>query len=132
MTTRVLIVDDDPVNRRLLAAMLEVGGASAVAAFSAHEALNLLDGPRVISAIMMDLRMPGMDGLEATRLIRARSDARARLPIAIVTADASLDLPEACRAAGADELIRKPLNMGGVHDALGRLLTRDPAELLLT
>ena len=121
---RVLIVDDDAVNRRLLAAMLEAGGASSVQVSSAHEALALLDGPEPIAAILMDLRMPGMDGLTATRHIRARSDDKAHLPIAIITADAAVDLPDQCKAAGADDLIRKPINMGGLHASLGRLLAK--------
>ena len=65
-----------------------------------------------------------MDGLTATRRIRARSDEKAHLPIAIITADAALDLPDQCKAAGADDLIRKPINMGGLHDSLGRLLAK--------
>ena len=128
---RILIVDDDAVNRRLLAAMLDAGGAPSLQASSAHEALIKLEGPDQIAAILMDLRMPGMDGLEATRLIRARSDAKAGLPIAIITADTALDLPEQCRAAGADDLILKPLNMGGVHEAVGRLLMKHPDAMLL-
>lgn len=58
--------------------------------------------------ILMNLRMPGMDGLTAVRRVRARGDAKAMAPISIVTADMSPNLRAECPAAGADDLLHKP------------------------
>ena len=123
---QVLIVDDDTVNRRLLKAMLEAGGMRVVEASNAVDALNQVSSLD-IDLILMDLRMPQMDGIDATRRLRQRNDHKGRVPIAIITADAASDLSERCKEAGADDLIRKPLNMGNLHDAIGRLLVQASA-----
>ena len=118
---RVLIIDDDTLNRRLLRSMLETGGLTVSEAANGPDALEVL-GKIDFDLVLMDLRMPFMDGLEATRIIRERS--RRRLPIAIITADRAEGLDDRCRDAGADVLIRKPLNMGELHDAIGRLVVQ--------
>ena len=79
--------------------------------------------------VLVDLRMPGMDGLTAIRHIRARPDAKAKLPIIVVTADTAPDLREQCLAAGADEVIFKPVAMDALFDAIGRLLARDDGTI---
>jgi CheY-like chemotaxis protein len=70
----------------------------------------------------MDLRMPGMDGMEAIRRIRARGDAKAELPIIVVTADSGTDLREQCLEAGADDVLFKPVAMDALFDSIGRVL----------
>ncbi len=72
--------------------------------------------------ILMDLRMPGMDGMEAIRKIRARTDAKAGLPVIVVTADTAIDLREQCLAAGADDVLFKPVAMDALFDSIGRVL----------
>ena len=68
--------------------------------------------------ILMDLRMPGMDGLTAIKHIRERNDAKAALPILVVTADTSLDIRERCIANGADDLLQKPVAMNSLYEAM--------------
>lgn len=114
---RILLVEDNAVNRRVLGAMLRAGG------FDMDEAEDGAAGLRMIDEggydlILMDLRMPGMDGLEAIRRIRVRGDAKADLPIILITADAGSTIEAQCRAAGADDLVLKPVSMMALFSAI--------------
>ncbi len=117
----VLFIEDDRMNRRVVRDMLDVAGATMTEAESAEEGLALIDA-QDFDILLVDLRMPGMDGLTAIEHIRARDDAKAALPIIVVTADTAVDLRERCLAAGADEVIFKPVAMDALFDAMGRLL----------
>lgn len=120
---KILFVDDDAMNRRVIRDMLDVVGASMDEAENAEAGLSKI-GRGEYNVILMDLRMPGMDGLEATRLIRQRGDAKARLPIVVVTADTSHDLYDRCMRAGADEVLRKPVAMASLIDTIGKVMAR--------
>ncbi len=109
------------MNRRVVRDMLDVAGAQMTEAESAEEGLRLLDA-HDFDMLLVDLRMPGMDGITAIRHVRARTDAKATVPIIVVTADTALDLRERCLAAGADEVIFKPVAMDNLFDAMGRVL----------
>lgn len=109
------------MNRRVVRDMLDVAGATMVEAETAEEGLRLLD-THDVDMLLVDLRMPGMDGLTAIRHIRARQDAAATLPIIVVTADTAIDLRERCLEAGADDVIFKPVAMDALFDSMGRLL----------
>ena len=74
------------------------------------------------SLVLMDLRMPGMDGLDAIRNIRARPDASAAVPIIVVTADTAVDIKERCLSAGADDVILKPVAMKQLFSVMGKLM----------
>lgn len=117
----VLFIEDDRMNRRVVRDMLDVAGASMTEAESAEEGLKLLD-THSFDMLLIDLRMPGMDGITAIRHIRARADDKALLPIIVVTADTAIDLREQCLAAGADDVIFKPVAMDELFDSMGRLL----------
>lgn len=119
----VLFVDDDPMNRTVVRAMLGVAGVEMDEAASGEEGLAALDA-RDYDLILMDLRMPGMDGLAATRLIRARGDARGATPVVVVTADIASDLRARCLASGADDLISKPVIMDVLFATLGDIAAR--------
>ncbi|WP_174284843.1 response regulator [Sphingomonas bacterium] len=119
----VLFIEDDRMNRRVVKDMLDVAGATMTEADSAEEGLRLLD-QNDYAMLLVDLRMPGMDGLTAIGHIRARTDAKAGVPIIVVTADAALDLRDQCLAAGADEVLFKPVAMDALFDAMGRILAR--------
>ena len=119
----VLFIEDDRMNRRVVKDMLDVAGATMTEAESAEEGLRLLD-EQDFAMLLVDLRMPGMDGMTAIRLIRARPDAKATVPIIVVTADAAIDLRDQCLAAGADEVLFKPVAMDALFDAMGRILAR--------
>ncbi len=127
----VLFVEDDPMNRRVVRDMLSVAGVEMAEAELAEAGLAMLD-TQPFDLILMDLRMPGMDGLTAIKKIRARTDAIAAIPIIVVTADTSLDLQDRCLAAGADELLRKPVAMNLLFDAIARTLSeRSSAAAIL-
>jgi CheY-like chemotaxis protein len=119
----VLFIEDDPMNRRVVKDMLDVAGAQLTEADSAERGLALIDA-NGFDIVLVDLRMPGMDGFEAIRRIRARDDAKANLPIIVVTADTAVDLRERCIAVGADEVLFKPVAMDSLFDAIGRQLAR--------
>jgi len=120
----VLFVEDDAMNRRVVGDMLDVAGATMTGAESAERGLELIEH-NSYDIVLMDLRMPGMDGMTAIRHIRARTDAKAMIPVIVVTADTAVNLREDCLRAGADEVLFKPIAMDSLFDAIGRLLARD-------
>ena len=120
---RVLFVDDNEPNRLVVKYMLEAAEAELSEADSAVAGLAMIEA-HDYDLILMDLRMPGMDGLEAIRQIRARGDAKARLPVIVVTADDAPDIRAKVIAAGADDLVRKPVQMQALFDAIATVLTR--------
>lgn len=120
---RVLFVEDDAMNRRVVKDMLSVVGASMDEAEDAETGLRMIDDG-AYNIILMDLRMPGMDGLTAIRKMRARTDAKAQLPVIVVTADTAVDLRERCLVDGADDVILKPVAMGMLLKAISRLVTK--------
>lgn len=117
----ILFIEDDPMNRRVVRDMLDVAGASMAEAERAEEGLRRIDNED-FDVVLVDLRMPGMDGIEAIERIRARDDAKAGLPVIVVTADTAVDLRERCLAAGADEVLFKPVAMDALFDTIGRVL----------
>jgi CheY-like chemotaxis protein len=128
---KILFIEDDRMNRRVVKDMLDVAGAMMSEADSAEVGLAMLD-MEDFDLLLVDLRMPGMDGLTAIGHIRARDDAKANLPIIVVTADTAPNLREKCIEAGADEVIFKPVAMEALFDAMGRLLAeRGGNDLIL-
>lgn len=124
----ILFVEDDPMNRRVVKDMLDVAGASMIEAEDAEAGLRAIEGAD-FDMVLMDLRMPGMDGITAIEHIRARGDHKAKLPVIVVTADTAPDLRERCLTAGADEVLFKPVAMDALFDAIGRLLARGDGTL---
>jgi CheY-like chemotaxis protein len=112
---RVLIVEDDVRNVYSLTNILEPRGAVVEIARNGQEALNVLerqpaDGAGGIELVLMDVMMPVMDGLEATR--RIRHDPRwSKLPIIMLTAKAMPDDQDRCLSAGANDYMAKPLDV---------------------
>lgn len=120
---QVLFVEDDAMNRRVVKDMLGVAGVEMAEAADAEIGLSMVS-ENDYDLILMDLRMPGMDGLTAIQHIRARGDAKASLPIIVVTADSALDIRADCLAAGADDVILKPVAMNLLFDTIGRMMAR--------
>jgi CheY-like chemotaxis protein len=118
---RILFVEDDAMNRRVVGDMLQIVGAEMIEAADAEIGLQLVER-QDFSLILMDLRMPGMDGLTAIDHIRARDDAKSALPIIVVTADTALDIRERCLARGADDVILKPVAMKQLFTSMGKLI----------
>ena len=109
---RVLLVDDDLQICTFLATLLELEGMTPVVARRPEEALAGLEGA---AAVLLDVAMPGMDGLELCRRMRASGYAG---PVLVVSARPGLDLPRRSIEAGANEFIRKPFENA---DLLARL-----------
>jgi signal transduction histidine kinase/CheY-like chemotaxis protein len=109
---RVLVVDDNSVNRKILARQLELAGASTDAAAGGEEALDLWRTGNY-DLVLADLQMPSMDGFELARRIREneRIERRGRTPILAVTASALEDQEQKSRAVGMDGLITKPVGI---------------------
>lgn len=123
----ILFIEDDPMNRRVVKDMLDVAGATMIGAESAELGLDLID-KQDFEMVLLDLRMPRMDGFEALRRIRARGDAKAHLPVIVLTADTAVDLRDRCVAAGADEVLFKPVAMDLLFDAIGRMLAKGAGD----
>ena len=109
---RVLVADDNPTNRLVIRTLLEQFGIDTVTVDSGAEAIEAWEAG-AWSAILMDIHMPGMDGLEATKAIRARerTGGRARIPIIAVTASVLSHETDAYFAAGMDDFIAKPIEL---------------------
>jgi CheY-like chemotaxis protein len=118
---RVLFVEDDAMNRRVVRDMLHVAGAEMAEAHDAETGLRMI-GDEAYDFVLMDLRMPGMDGLTAIRHIRARPDAKAELPVIVVTADTGVRIRETCFESGADDVLMKPVAMSELFDTMGRIM----------
>ncbi|MCL2190025.1 MAG: ATP-binding protein [Defluviitaleaceae bacterium] len=119
-----LIADDIELNREILVMMLEQTGLSFDHAENGAQALQLFtDAPHRYDVIFMDIQMPEMDGLTATRNIRALSNTHAKLvPVIAMTANAFKEDIDACLAAGMNAHIAKPLDAERVLSVLGVFL----------
>ncbi len=124
----LLLVDDNRVNQQLGCAMLDRLGLAHECADDGAAALRRLAGAE-FAAVLMDMEMPVMDGIAATRAIRAEEarTGKARIPIVAMTANALQEDRERCRAAGMDGFLAKPIVLGALHDELHRLFGGRPA-----
>ncbi len=115
----ILLVDDNPVNRKLACVMLERRGYRVTQATNGREAIHLLD-LNAFDAVLMDMQMPELDGLSATRIIRTRENAetRPRVPIIAMTANAMDSDREQCLAAGMDDYVSKPIKAAQLFERL--------------
>jgi CheY-like chemotaxis protein len=124
---RVLFVEDNEVNRRVVKEMLRAGGVEMAEAEDGFVGLEMIN-TQAFDLVLMDLRMPVMDGLTAIRHIRARDDDKASVPVIVVTADDGPSIDADCRRAGADDVIHKPVSMTALFGAIGALMTRRGGE----
>ncbi len=116
---RILVVEDHPVNQKVLAHQLREMGLQHEIATSGSQALALLE-TEAFDLVLMDWQMPEMDGLEATRRIRQLPTATRHIPIIALTANANTGFREACLEAGANDYLSKPYS----EAALAALLTQ--------
>jgi CheY-like chemotaxis protein len=125
---RTLLVEDSVVNRQVVVLLLTSMGHSAVVAGNGREALHVLE-QEAFDLVLMDVQMPEMDGLEATRRIRAREEGTGRhIPIIGLTAHAMKGDRERCLAAGMDGYVTKPIHAGELFDAIERLVSGAATE----
>ena len=115
---RILMVDDDAMNRLVASRMLERLGHKADLAPSAREGIAMAR-TTAYDAILMDVHMPEMDGLEATRIVR-RDEIGHRARIIAMTADVLAEDRERCLAAGMDDYVAKPVRLEALAEALAQ------------
>ncbi|MGD9913137.1 MAG: sigma-54-dependent transcriptional regulator [Rhizobiaceae bacterium] len=127
MTVRVLIVDDDPVQRRLLAAAVSGTEHEPVVAEGGEEALRTLEGPRGadIGAMILDLSMPGLDGRGVLKALQERG---IRLPVIVQTAHGGIDTAVSAMRAGAVDFLVKPASPEKIQTAIANALKVEAIE----
>lgn len=127
-TGRVLVVEDNSVNRLVIEKMLHKLGVDTRHAENGRQALEQLAADAAIDLVLMDVQMPEMDGLSATRALRAREAASGapRLPVIALTADAFPEDRAACLAAGMDAFLAKPLHLEALVATLAQWLPQAP------
>ncbi|OZB90470.1 response regulator [Paenibacillus sp. XY044] len=114
----ILVVDDHPVNQKLMVSMLAKLGLRAEVAEDGRQAVDKIRDNPVYRLIFMDLQMPVMDGLEATAIIREMQFQGYRPAIIAMTANVMEGIRSRCREAGMDDYISKPVNMKSVKEML--------------
>jgi CheY-like chemotaxis protein len=114
---RVLLAEDNRINAVLATAIITRAGHSVDVAKNGEEAVTAARGGG-FDIVLMDMHMPGVDGLEATRRIRSLDGAAARTPIIALTANAMASDRRKCVAAGMDDFISKPFEPGELTDML--------------
>jgi len=119
---RVLVVDDHPANREVARLMLTAVGCEVAEAADGDEAVDMARAG-TFDLILMDVRMPRLDGLAATRLIRALPGTIADIPILAVTADAMPADAARCLAAGMNAHLAKPISHQALYAAMETLLS---------
>ncbi|MBI5898567.1 MAG: response regulator [Rhodocyclales bacterium] len=121
--TRLLLVEDNKVNQKVALTLLARLGYQVDLAEDGRQAVEAVQR-QTYALILMDMQMPVMDGLEATRRIRALATAGPRMPIVALTANAMQSDQEACRQAGMDDFLAKPFDRAGLAACITRWLAR--------
>jgi len=123
INARALVVEDNPVNKMVLAALLERFGLTVGSASNGQEALAFLhENP--VDIVFMDCQMPIMDGFETTRQLRKSGGVNRQVPVIAVTANAMSRDIERCIEAGMDDHVKKPIDRQLLRTKIRRLLTR--------
>jgi CheY-like chemotaxis protein len=122
---KVLLAEDHPVNRRTIQLILEPFGFEILEAADGVEAVDLYQR-QAFDVILMDMQMPNLDGLEATRAIRAMEakTGRGRIPIVMVSANAMPAHAELALAAGCDVHVPKPITPTSLMEGLRQAFAR--------
>jgi CheY-like chemotaxis protein len=115
----VLAVDDEPLNLYVYEQVLAVHGHRLVKATSANQALELLQ-TQAFDAVIMDIHMPGMTGLDVVKSLRMSQGPNREVRVIAVTADTSAGRTPHYKARGFDDYVPKPVEVGALLDTLGR------------
>jgi len=120
---KVLVAEDNPVNQKLAIALLKKNGFTQIdIANNGQEAVDKVNETD-FDLIFMDMQMPEMDGLEATRIIRSRSDSKSQVLIIAMTANAMEGDRELCIEAGMNDYVSKPINPKILTETIDRMLS---------
>jgi signal transduction histidine kinase/DNA-binding response OmpR family regulator len=123
---RVLVVEDNPFNQQVARELLERAGLQVTIAADGLQAIEALEGASGFDLVLMDVQMPVMDGIEATRRIRTLSS-HPTVPILAMTANAGQDDRQRCLMAGMNDVIGKPIVPERLISTLGGWLDHVPA-----
>lgn len=123
---RILIVEDNPANMKLASLLLRNVGHTVLCAVDAETGLTLARAGHP-DLVLMDIQLPGMDGLAATALLK-RDPLTAAIPVIALTAMAMKDDEEKTKAAGCDAYIAKPLRYQELYAAIDTLLPKSAAR----
>lgn len=121
----ILVAEDNPTNQLIVAAVLRRAGHAVDLAGDGAEAVSVLLASGA-DLVLMDVRMPGLDGFEAARAIRALGDPWSGVPIIALTADSLPETRQACLAAGMNDHVAKPINPPSLLAAVDRWLAAPP------
>jgi hypothetical protein len=121
----VLVVEDNGTNRLVVTRMLERIGHRVHGVANGHEALEALQAV-AYDVVLMDMMMPGMDGLTATKAIRRLPSVAGKVPIIGVTANVLINDKENCLAAGMNGFLTKPVTAQRLVDAMKQVLQKKP------
>ena len=124
---RVLAADDNETNRQVLGRILERAGHTVTLVANGDQALQALELGDY-DLVLLDRNMPGRDGLQTLQAIRLLGRGRRRLPVAILSADVTLETRRECEAAGADGFFAKPIEASRLLDEVQRLCARGRTE----
>lgn len=122
----ILVVEDNAINQRVLGDILLSFGYQPAIAGSGEKALEILKH-QTFSLVLMDVRLPGMDGLKTTRMLRDAETQNSRVPVIAMTADAMTGVEARCRCAGMDDYLTKPIVPAELRARLNYWLTKKPA-----
>ena len=125
---RVLHVDDDPLNLRVVADILDAFGHAPVSASSGAAALEQL-GVEVFDLILMDIHMPNMTGLEVVQRLRASIGPERNTPVIALTADVVSRQPAEYLELGFDDFVSKPILVSRLMSAINDLAARGRRDL---
>ena len=127
MPKRVLIVEDNPISLELLTELVQAEGHRAIPALSGTEALSLARA-ELPDLILMDIQLPGLDGLTATRILKAEPETK-EIPVVGISAHALREDVERALQAGCVAYLSKPLDTRDFIDLMAGLLGQDSSSL---
>lgn len=125
----VIYIDDDPGNRAVLKGMFQLCRVDMAQAADANTGLDMLEREDY-GLVLMDLRMPEMNGLTAIRKVRARLGLKGQVPIVVVTADLTPGVQRLCEDAGANGFLTKPVAMAELFEMVGAIITENQTAVL--
>ena len=126
-TQKVLVVDDDSTCQKVIESLLKPTGCQLTCVSSGAAALQALS-VNTYDVVIMDIRMPGMDGVTAVRRIRESRKAHGKIPIIVLTADTTQETRTRCMAAGANIFLTKPVKPEEFYHAIDYVHKRAESE----